>query len=157
MLLGTLGEGPSCIPPGPHFHGFGPVFDTDVLSWNLQKDAEKVTPGRCEAGAWGLSETNKGEDEWGEFLDELFPTPCLLWERSVRGAFRRLTALAESDRPNQPKCSLLFAWVLPRLLASEGDRSALAKHLIDGFLHGVTSEDQRVRRMLRAAGMEVEQ
>jgi hypothetical protein len=156
LLLGTIGEGPSCVPPGPHLLAFGPVFDTDVLSWDTQKDAKTVTPGRCEAAAWELAETNKGEDDWDELLDELFPAPCLLWERSVRAAFRRLAALAENDRPNQPKWSLLFGWILPRLLVSEGDRAALAKHLSEGFLHGATSEDQRVRRLLRAQGVEVD-
>jgi hypothetical protein len=154
-LLGTFGSGPSCLPPTPHLLSFGPVFDTDLLSWDLRKDVDKVTPGRCEAGACALSETSKGEDEWGEFFDELFPAPCLLWERLARAAFRSLAALAEKDRPDQPKWSLLFAWVLPRLFACEGDTVALGKHLAEGFLHGATSQDQRLHRLIQAHGVEV--
>ena len=81
VLIGTLGEGPSCIPPGSHLLSFGPVFDTDVLSWDLQKDASAITPGRCEPGVWNFCDDKQGENEWDELLDELFPAPILLWER----------------------------------------------------------------------------
>jgi hypothetical protein len=74
----------------------------------------------------------------------------------VRGSYRRLSALNDKERPNQAKWSLLFAWALPRFIASEGDRAALAKHLKDDVLHGAATEDQRVGRLLRASGMGAE-
>ncbi len=153
VLLATVGEGPSCLPPNPHLLDFGPMFDTDVLSWDLQKLVTRISPGQCEPAALKLQETNQGEDECARFLDEVVPLPCLIWKRSALGAFRRLSALVEKARPNQPKLSVSFGWVVPRLLASEGDLSLVAKHLSEGFLHGGNSDDSRLRRVLQAQGM----
>jgi hypothetical protein len=155
VLIGTLGDGPSCLPAGPQLLGYGPVVQTDVLSWNLEKDIEPLAPGRVEPSALEIAGSGSGTEEWAEFIEELFPTPQLLWERGVGHAYRKLSALAERDRPNHPKCSVVFAWILPRFLAEDGDHSILARHLRDGFIHGVAGDDQRVHRLLRMAGVEV--
>jgi hypothetical protein len=37
VFLGTLGEGPSCLPLGTHLLGFGPVFDNQARSLSQKK------------------------------------------------------------------------------------------------------------------------
>ena len=73
IFLGTLGDGPSCIPPSPHLLEFGPMFDTDVLSWDLQKQVTSIIPGRCEPDVWKLSGDQSGVEAMSgaKFLNEL--------------------------------------------------------------------------------------
>jgi hypothetical protein len=152
LFFGTLGNGPSFLPPGPELIAFGPVFDTDCLSWDMKRTSGEIKPARCEPGALELKEGAEPED-WPDLIEELFAAGNILWERQARAALRRLVALAEPDRAAQASASFLFGWVLPRLLASDLQPAAFAERFGEGILHEAVGADQRVKRLLHAHGV----
>lgn len=152
FFFGAIGDGPSFLPPGPELVTFGPIFDTDCLSWDLRKAAAETKPARCELGTMGIKEAGEPE-EWADLIDELFDAGNVLWERQARAALRRLAALVEPDRIAQANASFLFGWILPRLLVSGAQPAAFAERFGEGFLHDAVAIDQRLQRLLRAHGV----
>ncbi|MHB1426485.1 MAG: hypothetical protein ACYC3I_25265 [Gemmataceae bacterium] len=126
FFFGVIGDGPSFLPPGPELVTFGPVFDTDCLSWDLRKAAGEIKVARCDTGALELKDAAEPE-EWADLIDELFDAGNVVWERQARAALRRLAALAESGRPAQAGASFLFGWILPRLFASGAQPAAFGE------------------------------
>jgi hypothetical protein len=152
FFFGVIGDGPSFLPPGSELVTFGPVFDTDCLSWDLRKAAGEIKAARCEAAGLELKDAAEPE-EWADLIEELFDAGNVLWERQARAALRRLAALAESSRPGQPSASFLFGWILPRLLAYGTQPAAFAERFNEGFLHDAVAADQRLQRLLQAHGV----
>lgn len=152
FFFGALGDGPSFLPLGPELVTFGPVFDTDCLSWDLRKVAGAIKAARCEFGTLGFKEAGEPE-EWADVIDDFFDAGNVLWERQARAALRRLAALAEPDRTAQANASFLFGWILPRLMASGAQPAEFAARFGEGFLHDAVAADQRLQRLLHAQGV----
>jgi hypothetical protein len=151
LVLGTLLDGPSSLPPGPALLCFGPVFATDYLSWQ-DTAAAPLTSGHCGPEAWSAEAGPFDTRDLLALLDTLSPLPDRLWERNVVAAARRLAGLPGAV-PREVLASLLFAWVLPRLAATQG-LPGLGERLRGPDLRDAVARDPRLGRYLRAHAVE---
>ena len=134
---------------------FGPVFDTDFLSWEFRRSATDIEPGKCEATAWELEESAEWDVAWDDAIEKTFPKPRMLWERIARAAIKRLGPLLATVRPNQPHASFAFAWFVPRYLASGAELTIHPLRFPDNFpSEDLVTVDQRLSRLLKCASLE---
>jgi hypothetical protein len=140
VLLATLLDGPSSLPPGPSLLTFGPVFHGDYLAWKDALAATPPEPGECALPAW---EVTIAPSCAADLLDGLERLPNVQWERNVSAAGGLLAGLGEDGVGP----SLLCGWILPYLLAGrapgelpEATRQRWREH----------ARDPRLARLLRA-------
>jgi hypothetical protein len=148
IVIGTLLDAPSSVPPSPALLSCGPVFSTDHLSWKANLQAQRPDPGSCVASAWKIqprafSATN------------LIPEKCALsvrGRRNIAAAGALLAALASSTKKEEVEeeldASLLFGWIYPSLANGDGDYSELAKECRTRWQSASEQDSQRLGRLL---------
>ena len=91
IFLGTLGDGPSCLPPSPQLLAFGPMFNTDFLSWSLQKDAQSIIPGQSTQAFGRFRKATRGKPSAANSSTSFFPCPACfgsIGARRLQTAYR---------------------------------------------------------------------
>jgi hypothetical protein len=133
---------------------YGPVFDTDCLSWDSTKNASEIEPGQFDAAAWELEEAFDQDVSWEDALEKTFQKGCVVWERFARVTMRRLRPLLASRPAAQPHASFAFGWVVPRYLASGADYVSGPLTFPEGLpIEDLIRADQRLYRLLNSAGI----
>lgn len=148
ILLGTVLEGPSALPPGPELTSLGPIFHTDCLAWELPSQDIKLVDGQLAAVPVlprSLSDAERMTlSKWRKTLGG---PPNALWAKNVEAVYKGLEQRPEKgDYPTQIQ-SLSFGWLLPRadamgvdlsnhvdLLSEVRDDEHIRSWLVD-FLH----------------------
>jgi hypothetical protein len=149
LLIGTFLDGPSCLPPTPSLLAFGPLFHTDYLSWRASLAAAIPEPGDCDSAAWA---TISGSFLTSDLLDGIHTITNTVWERGLAAAGALLTSLLEGAQVGP---SLLFAWIVPFLLASGVALTDLPETLRDRWREH--ARDARLGSFLRAHGLEFDE
>jgi hypothetical protein len=116
FLLGTIVAGASSLPLDDSIASFGPVFNTDLLTWQHAK-TKPIIPGQF------LSQplldhvpSTKNPELLENVFQRLDRYPNALWKRQAKAAFGLLNELMPDGAPS-PYDSLLFGWILPRMNA----------------------------------------
>lgn len=144
IVIGTLLDGPSCLPPSSSLIACGCLCDTDLLSWKALRGASLPVPGCCSLQAWKLE---------GKRFPMRMPEirgrrpGSAQWRRNVVSAGGMLSAANE----RQALASVVCGWIAPYL--GSLNISSLPDELAEG-LHEVLSEEKVVGHLL-ANGIEV--
>lgn len=144
IIIGTIHDGPSSLPPGGTLTQLGLNCNTDLLSWRPRRGATVPLNGNCTEPSWKATAT-KFTFRIPESV--LKPTLSIHWHRNVISAGEVLSTF---DR-NHALVSLLCGWVIPYLTELVTD--TLPSELVDEF--GVVLDNPRVIQHLGAAGIEV--
>jgi hypothetical protein len=151
VIVGSLVEGTSALPPDEYTTALGPIWHTDYLRWNTPTDTQAQDPGQL--GTWGWPHPDGPDRDLEELLETLSPVPSELWRRSVMSAYRRLTGWPSKEAVTPSIESVLFGWVLPRCIGSGVDLTAHADRIRQEF-SDPKKIDARLKRLLRTAGLE---
>jgi hypothetical protein len=152
VLIATLYAGPGTLPLGPELVCYGPVLDTDCLTWAQEGWRAQPAGGTCDLAAFQVEEAKDADELWDDLLDELFQGVNGLWDRQSKAAYRRLVSLGNPERPASTTASFLFGWVIPRYIASGGAVADRADSFRTDQVKEAAADDQRLRRLLLAAG-----
>jgi hypothetical protein len=160
LVIGTLLDGPSVLPPTPALVAYGPVLATDYYTWRPLSVPLSIVPGSCNPAAWKSVAAGGELEGLADLLEELSRVPNALWEHNVLAAGRCLLALAGrhgtalsagETAQDAARASLLFGWVVP-FLASQGISLADHADRIRGEFSAL--RDQRLVRFLKAHHVE---
>lgn len=152
FVLGTVVDGVGTLPVSPQFSEIGPIFDLDCLVWRNRWPKREIAGGwihRKNWEAWVDSDREvptDWDDIWRDTMRLAGPaTP--LWRHSIYTAFARLSMLADNDVVPTAFQSLVYGWLLPRVIASGGDLGETRELLPPGVRDG-DRPDMRIARLL---------
>lgn len=156
LVVATLLDGPSAIPPSPGLIAYGPVLASNYYKW-MPSQPSAIIAGFCKASAWKISGAEQDLEGIQELLNELVHSPNPLWEQNVRAAGRCLRHFSshpksEESAEDGARASLLFGWILPFIIANGVNLSEHADRVRNEFS---SFRDQRLVRFLTAHGVEV--
>lgn len=143
ILLGTILEGPSALPPGPELTSLGPIFHTDCLAWESASQNIKLVDGQLTAvPALPRSFSDAERMVLSKWRKAFGGPPNALWTKNVEAVYKGLGQRPEKGDYPTPNQSLSFGWLLPRAHALGVDLSANAELLSE------VRDDEHVRSWL---------
>lgn len=147
VVIGTLLDAPSAVPPSPALLSCGPVFSTDQLSWKANLEGQLPEPGRCVASAWLVDSQAFNANN----LIPENPTLSVRSRRNIAAAGKLLKAIASStndETEERVDASLLFGWVCPYLTNGELGQLEITKECRNRWEAAVQNDPQRLKRLL---------
>lgn len=144
IVIGTIQDGPSCLPPGGTLAQLGLNCNTDLLSWKPRRGAITPIEGTCTEQSL-KSDAVRFTVRIPDSISR--PTLSVHWHRNITSAGELLSAF---DR-EQALISLLCGWVIPYL--SELGINTLPSEFVDEF--ELVLGNPRVHKHLGSCGIEV--
>jgi hypothetical protein len=147
VVIGTLLDSPSSVPPSHTLLSCGPVFSGDDLSWKANIRAQSSDLGRCVASAWKLEPRSFG-------IKNLIPDKAAMpirWRQNIVAAAALLAALgspANKDTDGDVDASLLYGWIRPFLMNGEKSHCEIPKDCEDRWQAAAQKDPQRLGRLL---------
>jgi hypothetical protein len=143
ILLGTVLDGPSALPPGPGLTALGPIFHTDCLTWMPPSAGSFLVDGQLPALPRDFGMTSPADgmtlDKWCKMLRG---APSALWSRNVEAAFTALHCSPEKFNYPSALEAVSFGWLIPRAIAMGVDLAERAELLAE------VRNDARVEMLL---------
>lgn len=148
IIIGTLSDSPCSIDDFELFTSIGPVFDVDCLKIKRKKGLRLLPTKVSELEPIEVSASPKYPEELEILIEQCnIRKPSNLWTVGVQVAYEKIShILAETDSPLNPIHSILYGWIVPRIVQCGVNIDEYFEFIKNS---GMGNTDQRLVRLLK--------